>query len=98
MGQGNILSPRQHRGAGWIRGCVGIWSANPGALLRMFREPPARFADLPRIHALASNYNIVGCDDSVSTPVNTDLVPFVDIVVTSLTKMFSGGCNVSAGR
>jgi cystathionine beta-lyase/cystathionine gamma-synthase len=45
--------------------------------------------DLPRIHALASNYNfIVGCDDSVSTPVNTDLVPFVDIVVTSLTKMF----------
>ncbi|KAK4150343.1 pyridoxal phosphate-dependent transferase [Chaetomidium leptoderma] len=55
--------------------------------------------DLLRIHALATKYNfIVVCDDSVSTAVNTDILPFVDIVVTSLTKMFSGGGNVTAGR
>ena len=55
--------------------------------------------DLLRIHALAAKYHfVVVCDDSVSTAVNTDLLPFVDIVVTSLTKMFSGGCNVTAGR
>ncbi|KAE8149210.1 pyridoxal phosphate-dependent transferase [Aspergillus avenaceus] len=54
--------------------------------------------DLSRIRALADKYRfIVVCDDSVSTPVNTDLFPFVDIRVASLTKMFSGACNVTGG-
>ncbi|KAL4756014.1 pyridoxal phosphate-dependent transferase [Aspergillus foveolatus] len=54
--------------------------------------------DLYRIHALATTYNfIIVCDNSVSTAVNIDILPFVDIMVTSLTKMFSGGCNVTAG-
>lgn len=55
--------------------------------------------DLHRIRALADKYCfVIVCDDSVSTPINTDLFPFVDIRVTSLTKMFSGACNVTAGR
>lgn len=55
--------------------------------------------DLYRIHSLARRYDfIVVCDDTVSTAVNTDLFPFADILVTSLTKMFSGACNVTAGR
>lgn len=52
-----------------------------------------------RIKALAVKDGfIIVCDDSVSTPINTDLFHFVDIRVTSLTKMFSGACNVTAGR
>ncbi|KAJ5642244.1 pyridoxal phosphate-dependent transferase [Penicillium lividum] len=54
--------------------------------------------DLHRIRELADKYNfIVACDDSVCTFINTDIFPWVDIRMTSLTKMFSGSCNVAAG-
>ena len=37
------------------------------------------------------------CDDTVGTFVNVDILAEVDILCTSLTKMFSGACNVMGG-
>ena len=55
--------------------------------------------DLCRIRRLADTYNfIVACDDTVGTFVNVDLLPYVDVLITSLAKMFSGGCDVMGGR
>jgi cystathionine gamma-synthase len=55
--------------------------------------------DLLRIRSLAIKYSsIVLCDDSVVTAINIDVLPVVDIVLTSLTKTFSAACNVTAGR
>ncbi|KAJ0414404.1 pyridoxal phosphate-dependent transferase [Aspergillus carlsbadensis] len=54
--------------------------------------------DLWRIHNLAVKHRfIVICDDSVANSVDVDLFPFVDIRVTSLTRTFSGTCNVAGG-
>lgn len=36
-------------------------------------------------------------DDTVGTSVNVNILPFCDVICTSLTKMFSGGCNVMGG-
>jgi len=35
---------------------------------------------------------VVVCDDTVGTSINLKYWPLVDVVVTSLTKLFSGGC------
>ncbi|KAF7592863.1 hypothetical protein BBP40_012342 [Aspergillus hancockii] len=57
-----------------------------------------RTPDLQRIHALAAQYNfIVAVDDTLGTFVNIDVLPYVDVIITSLTKIFSGMCNVMGG-
>ncbi|GMF89834.1 unnamed protein product [Aspergillus oryzae] len=54
-------------------------------------NPQLRTPDLPRIHALAAQYNfIVAVDDTLGTFVNIDVLPYVDVIMTSLTKIFSG--------
>jgi len=54
--------------------------------------------NLIRIHALARQYGFaVILDDTIATSVNLDLLPYADIICTSLTKMFSGACNVMGG-
>ena len=54
--------------------------------------------DLVRIHTLARQYRFaVVLDDTIATSVNLDLLPYADIICTSLTKMFSGGCNAMGG-
>jgi cystathionine gamma-synthase len=54
--------------------------------------------DLQRIRRLASTFDfLLIIDDTASTPVNTNTLYFGDIVVTSLSKMFSGACNVMGG-
>jgi cystathionine gamma-synthase len=54
--------------------------------------------DIVRIHALARQYGFaIILDDTIATSVNLDLLPYTDIVCTSLTKMFSGACNVMGG-
>jgi cystathionine gamma-synthase len=54
--------------------------------------------DLLRIRQLSNRYDfIVICDDTVATAVNVDVLQFADIIVHSLSKMFSGGCNVMGG-
>jgi len=37
-------------------------------------------------------------DETVGNFVNVDVLPFADIVVSSLTKVFSGASNVMGGR
>ena len=54
--------------------------------------------NIVRIHALSRQYNFaIILDDTIATSVNLDLLPYTDTVCTSLTKMFSGGCNVMGG-
>ncbi|RYP82795.1 hypothetical protein DL770_005505 [Monosporascus sp. CRB-9-2] len=54
--------------------------------------------DLHRVRRLADTYDfVVVCDDTVGTSVNIDILQLVDVVVTSLTKLFSGACNVMGG-
>ncbi|GAB1209972.1 hypothetical protein APSETT445_008760 [Aspergillus pseudonomiae] len=61
-------------------------------------NPQLRTPDLPRIYALAVQYNfIVAVDDTLGTFVNIDVLPYVDVIMTSLTKIFSGMCNVMGG-
>lgn len=59
-------------------------------------NPLLTCVDLRRIRRLADEYNfVVVCDDTLGTSVNLDILPWVDILVTSLTKLFSGACDVS---
>ena len=54
--------------------------------------------NLIRIHALARRYGFaIILDDTIATSVNLDLLPYADVICTSLTKMFSGACNVMGG-
>ncbi|PHH71067.1 hypothetical protein CDD82_6764 [Ophiocordyceps australis] len=55
-------------------------------------------ADLGRLHALSQTHGFVlVVDDTVGTPVNVDVARRCDVVCSSLTKMFSGACNVMGG-
>jgi cystathionine gamma-synthase len=62
-------------------------------------NPLCATPDLDRIRSLADRYQFpVVCDETIGTFVGVDVLPYVDIVVTSLTKLFSGGSNVMGGR
>ena len=72
-------------------------------LLSLFTEFPSnpllRSPDLARLRALADKYDfLVVIDDTIGNFVNVETLPFADIVVTSLTKLFSGDSNVMGGR
>ncbi|KAK5993493.1 putative cystathionine gamma-synthase [Cladobotryum mycophilum] len=54
--------------------------------------------DLSRLRELSKKHDfLVVVDDTVATSVNVAVLPYCDVVCTSLTKMFSGGCNVMGG-
>ncbi|KAL4980156.1 pyridoxal phosphate-dependent transferase [Aspergillus desertorum] len=54
--------------------------------------------DLRMLRELADRYGfLVACDDTVAGFVNLDALPFVDVMVSSLTKTFSGASNVTGG-
>ncbi|KAI0798356.1 pyridoxal phosphate-dependent transferase [Xylaria sp. FL0064] len=54
--------------------------------------------DLTRIRHLADTYDFaVVVDETVGNFVNVNVLPFADVVVSSLTKIFSGDCNVMGG-
>ncbi|KAH6681242.1 cystathionine gamma-synthase [Plectosphaerella plurivora] len=70
--------------------------------LALFCEFPANpllsCPDLARIRQLADAYDFaVVVDETIGTFVNVDVVQYADIVVSSLTKIFSGDCNVMGG-
>lgn len=72
-------------------------------IIAIFCELPSNIKftspNLHRIRELANEYGlIVVCDETVANFVNVDLLPYVDIITTSLTKMFSGAANVTGGR
>ncbi|KAH8108781.1 PLP-dependent transferase [Phellopilus nigrolimitatus] len=72
-------------------------------ILALFTEfasnPLLRSADLPRLRMLADKYNfLIIVDETVGNFVNVSVLPYADIVVSSLTKVFSGDSNVMGGR
>ena len=70
--------------------------------LALFTECPSNpllhLADLHRIRKLADKYEFaVVVDETVSNFININVLPLADVVVSSLTKIFSGDCNVMGG-
>ncbi|KAI0467237.1 pyridoxal phosphate-dependent transferase [Xylaria cf. heliscus] len=54
--------------------------------------------DLARIRQLADAYDFaVIIDETIGNFVNVNVLPLADVVVSSLTKIFSGDCNVMGG-
>jgi cystathionine gamma-synthase len=54
--------------------------------------------DLTRIRKLADAYDFaVVVDETIGNFVNVNVLPSADVVVSSLTKIFSGDCNVMGG-
>jgi len=54
--------------------------------------------NLARIRRLADRYDFaVVVDETIGTFANINVLPFADMVVSSLTKIFSGDCNVMGG-
>lgn len=69
----------------------------------MFTEFPGnpllKSPDLRRIRELADKYDfVVVIDETVGNFLNVNVLPYADIVVSSLTKVFSGDSNVMGGR
>jgi cystathionine gamma-synthase len=71
--------------------------------LALFTEfpgnPQLRSPDLKRIRTLADKYDFyVVVDETIGNFLNVNVLPYADVVVSSLTKIFSGDCNVMGGR
>lgn len=71
--------------------------------LALFTEfpgnPQLRSPDLKRIRELADKYDFyVVVDETIGNFLNVNVLPYADIVVSSLTKIFSGDSNVMGGR
>ncbi|KAI9366793.1 pyridoxal phosphate-dependent transferase [Zopfochytrium polystomum] len=61
-------------------------------------NPLLRSPDLSRLRALADAHGfLLVVDETVGNFVNVSVLPHADIVVSSLTKVFSGDCNVMGG-
>ena len=55
--------------------------------------------NLRRLRALADKYDfLMIIDETIGNSVNVEVMPYADIVVNSLTKVFSGSSNVMGGR
>jgi cystathionine gamma-synthase len=72
-------------------------------VLALFTEFPSnpllRSANLPRLRALADKYDfLIVIDETIGNFVNVEVLPYADILVSSLTKVFSGASNVMGGR
>jgi cystathionine gamma-synthase len=62
-------------------------------------NPLLNSPDMKRIQKLANEYDLVVIvDETVGTFVNVDVLSYADIICTSLSKIFSGACNVMGGR
>jgi len=73
------------------RPVTAVWTEFPS-------NPLLVSSDLNRLRQLADKYNFaIVVDDTVGSFSNIDVLPVVDIVVTSLTKSFSGYADVMGG-
>jgi cystathionine gamma-synthase len=62
-------------------------------------NPLLNSPDLKRIRRLADEFNfLVIVDETIGNFLNVNVLPFADVVVSSLTKVFSGDSNVMGGR
>jgi cystathionine gamma-synthase len=71
-------------------------------ILSLFCEFPGnpllKTPDLKRIHQLSKKYDFaVVVDETIGNFLNVHVLPYADIVVSSLTKIFSGDSNVMGG-
>lgn len=71
-------------------------------ILSLFCELPSNpllsTPDLKRLSQLGAKYNFpIVVDDTVANSCNVEILEYCDIVVSSLTKIFSGDSNVMAG-
>ncbi|KAG9313497.1 pyridoxal phosphate-dependent transferase [Chiua virens] len=71
-------------------------------ILTLFTEFPSnpllRSADLLRLRSLADKYDfLLVVDDTIGNFINVEVLPYADIVVTSLSKIFSGDGNAMGG-
>ncbi|KAJ5930744.1 hypothetical protein N7466_006237 [Penicillium verhagenii] len=70
---------------------LGLFTEAPG-------NPLLKTPDLVRIRALADQYDFaVVVDETISNFLNINVLPYADIVASSLTKIFSGDSNVMGG-
>jgi cystathionine gamma-synthase len=61
-------------------------------------NPMLKCPDLKRIKKLADAYDFaVVVDETIGSSINVHVLPHADVVVSSLTKIFSGDCNVMGG-
>ncbi|KAG8529256.1 uncharacterized protein KY384_005891 [Bacidia gigantensis] len=61
-------------------------------------NPLLQTPNLPRIRSLANHYGFaVVVDETIGNFFNVHVLPYADIVVSSLTKVFTGECNVMGG-
>ncbi|CAK7208980.1 Cystathionine gamma-synthase [Sporothrix curviconia] len=70
---------------------LGLFCEFPG-------NPLLTCPNLVRIRKLADKYDFaVVVDETIGTFANVNVLPYADVVVSSLTKIFSGDCNVMGG-
>ncbi|KAJ6488515.1 pyridoxal phosphate-dependent transferase [Mycena vitilis] len=72
------------------------------AILALYTDfpgnPHLRSPDIARLRALADRYHFpIIVDETVGGYLNCQVLPYCDIVVSSLTKLFSGNANVLGG-
>jgi cystathionine gamma-synthase len=61
-------------------------------------NPLLKSPDLKRIKAMGEKYDFaVVVDETIGNFINVHVLPYSDIVVSSLTKVFTGECNVMGG-
>lgn len=62
-------------------------------------NPLLRSVNLRRLRELGNHHEfVIVVDETVGNFVNVEILPYVDILVSSLTKVFSGSANVMGGR
>lgn len=71
-------------------------------VLALFCEFPSnpllRCSDLARLRKLADKHGfVIVIDETIGNFINVDVTPYADILVSSLTKIFSGDSNVMGG-
>lgn len=72
-------------------------------ILALFTELPSNpllvSVNLPRLRQLADRFGfVIVVDDTVGNFANVDALRYADVVVNSLSKLFSGRANVLGGR
>ncbi|KAF6219299.1 hypothetical protein HO133_005124 [Letharia lupina] len=61
-------------------------------------NPLLKTPDLRRIRSLADRFDFaVVVDETIGNFINVHVLPYADVVVSSLTKVFTGECNVMGG-
>ena len=62
-------------------------------------NPLLKSPDLHRLRLLADKYEFaIVVDETIGNFLNVHVLPFADVIVSSLTKVFSGDSNVMGGR